>query len=125
MIFGESPAEFLLLIIRELESESLEDPKGNAVLKDDDVAAFGVDPVAPENIAGVHIDELGGHAQPIGASEKSCRKDRVNSQVAARLPRIDILPLVFRDDGTGPHDQRAKLCQLGDHGVGKSEFVKV
>src|SRR5690606_41226379 len=49
----------------------------------------------------------------------------MDPQVAPGLARVHVLPLIFRDDRTGPYDQRAKLCKLRDHGVRKSEFIKV
>ena len=70
-VFGRPLAEFFGLEIGELEPQALEDPLGDAVLQGENVAALGVDAVAPENVARHDVEQLSGDAQLFAGTQET------------------------------------------------------
>jgi len=48
------------------------------VLHRDDVAGIGVDAIAPENLAGTHIEQLHRHSQMVLRAQEAARQDCVD-----------------------------------------------
>ena len=118
-------AEFFLLVVGKLEPQAFENRLRDPILQRQNIAALGVDAVAPKNIAGHDVEQLRRHAQFVAGTYKSGRENGVNTQLAPGFARIDLFALIFCDHRARPHDDRANLRKLGDDGVGESEFVKI
>ncbi len=104
-IVSHAPAEFFLLVIRQLETQAFENTLGDAVLQRENITALGVDAIAPEDLARQYIEQLRSNPQLIPASKETGRENGMHPKLASRLTRIDFLPLIFCDNGTGPNDQ--------------------
>ena len=104
-IVGHSTAEFFLFVIGELEPKAFENSLCDPVLQRQNVTAFGVDTIAPEDLAGQNIEQLRRHAELVPASNKSGGQHRVDPELASRFARIDLLSLIFRDDRTRADDE--------------------
>ena len=112
-------------MIGKLEPQAFEYPLCDPVLKRENIAALGIDPVAPEYVAGQHVEQLRSDAQLVAAADETRRKHGMHAKLAAGFARIDLLALIFRDDRARPDDERRNLCELGDDRVGQSEFVEI
>jgi hypothetical protein len=71
MALGHPFPELFLIVVREFEPQAFKYSVCDPILKEQDVAAFGVNTVAPEDLTGEDIEELRGNADPVTAPEKT------------------------------------------------------
>ena len=116
--------EPILLVRSQLQTQTLANLLGNGVLHTDDVGGVGIDAIAPEQIAGLDIHQLGGHANAIAGAQKAGRQNRGDAHLASGLARIDSQALVLDDFRRWPHNQASHPREFGNHRVGQREFVK-
>ena len=109
MIFGCTAAKLLSFFVSQLKPEAFKDPLGDLVLQKQNVVAFGVDPIAPKNVACGNIYELSSDTDPISAAQETRGQNGMNSLLAAGLSGVDIRTLILRDYRTRPNHERTQL----------------
>ncbi len=108
-----------LLGRRQFQTQAIANLLRDRVLHIDDVGGVCVDLVAPKQIAGVHVDQLRSHANPITRAQKAGGKDSGDAHLASGLSRIGLHALILNDFGGGPHHQRTNAREFRDHRVGE------
>ena len=118
------PLEPVLLIGSQLEAQAFANLLGDRVLNVDDVRCVRVDAIAPQQIAGSDVNQLGRHAYAIATAQKTCGQHGRNTHVASRLARINLHALVLNDFRRGTHDERAHAGKFSDHRIREREFIE-
>src|SRR6266404_5272513 len=80
-----------LLMGAKLQVQTVNYALGDYVLHSNDIARVGVDPVSPNHIAALYIEQLGCNADPRSHLQETRGKDRLNFQFAAGLAWISCL----------------------------------
>ncbi len=121
---GERPVDLLLLLRGQAEPEPGQEPLRDLVLDVEEVAGQEVDLVAPEDVAGRRLEELGGDPHPLRGPDEAAAEHEARREILADLLGIDALPDVRRDVGRGAHHERLDVGELGDDAVGQRELVE-
>jgi hypothetical protein len=66
--------------------------------KTQNIAAFGVNPVAPQNLAAQNIEQLRRDAHFIAGAHENRRQNGVDAQFLSGFARVDVRALIFGDD---------------------------
>ena len=124
-VFRRTPTEASEFFRRKLKLQAFENALSNHVLKRENVVAFRIDAVAPENVARQNVEQLRRDAHFVSRTHKARRQNGVNAQFAPGFARVNVRALIFGNHGRRAHDERFQLRQLGNHGVSQRKFIEL
>src|SRR5437764_774673 len=84
-------ARLLLLVAREFQTKPVNYALGYCVLNDEYVARCGINAVAPEQVAGVYIQQLGGHAESFASVYEPGGEHCAHVQLSPSVARVCLL----------------------------------
>src|SRR5205823_5867221 len=121
--FGCRARNLLLLVVRKFQTKPVNYALSYCVLNDEYVARCGINAVAPEQVAGVYIQELSGHAETFASVYEPGGEHCAHVQLSPHIARVCLLSLILRYDGAWPNYQRAQAREFCNDCISEREFI--
>ncbi len=83
------PRDARLLVVRQLQSQPVNDALRDGVLHGEDVARGSINAVAPQQVAAHHVEQLGRDAEAVARVQEARGQHGVDVQLAPRVARVN------------------------------------
>src|SRR6266496_2743522 len=112
-----------LLIWTQFQTQTIDDALRDLVLHSDNVVGRSIHSIAPDDLAALHIQQLGVDAEALADMDKACGQHCVHVQLTTDVGWIGRLSLILRHHRRWPHHQRTNARQLSYNRICYSELV--